>query len=1071
MAYLSVALLGIGAWQGIPVELLPDTEFPRLSVSVNWPGASPETIEAFATSPVEGSIQQIPGVASLSSVTREGSATIDVQFARGTRMDFARIELSERIANLEETLPAGVQPLRVSQWVPQELRDQVRRPFLAYTLSGPFLLEALQNHLESEVHPEIQRISGVSEIVIEGARNRLLEVELDPDRIAALGLSPLDVQLAITSLDIVRDAGAVREGDQEWTVAVRSRPATALDFRNTILPIQGVPSGQGPGTVTVRLDDVGTVRDTFEEPQFHIRTDGLPTVRFTIVKGSGVNTVRLAEAVKARMAELEPDFPPGSSLVLVDDQSEDINREITDLRNRAGVAVVVIFLVLLLFLRSFRTAGIVFATIAFSFLIALNLVYFGGLTLNLMTLMGLALGFGLVVDNSIVVLENIFRRRQEGDTPIEAAERGAREVVLPILASTATTLIVLVPFVYLRGELRILYVPMALVVGLTLVASILVAFTFIPALSARLLGRAGDPAGVGSGIQPAVQPRTRPGIQPRVLAEYPGAGTGIEGPERDILEELPSYRHRPPPLYLRFYAGLLEGTLRFPWVTVAVAGAAVFGSWLLFDANVSRGTLFGGGWGVQRSWIQVSITMPRGTDLERVDDLTRYFEDRIARMPEVERFATTVRPTGSQMIITFPESLEGTAAPLLIEESLRAEAVTFTGAQMRVIGQGPSFGGSGGSGASPNYVITFLGYNYERLAEIAEDFGARILENGRVNEVDTNAAAGALRDRATEFVARVDREASARLELSVREATELIRATLRGAGAQGTVTLGEEPVRFEVKLEGFRDADVQDLLDAVVSTPSGRRLRLGDFTQVEERRVLTQIRRENQQYERSVAWEFLGPPLLGNRVRDDELANTSFPPGYTVRERTPWLMGAEDLSQVRLLLVISIGLIFMVTAGLFESIRHPLCVLLAVPMALIGVFLIFVWTGASFTREAYIGVIMMGGIVVNNAILLVDHINRVRADSGLRLERAILKATLERVRPVLMTTATTVLGLLPLVLFTRTVDSTIWNALTFSLIGGLLSSTLFVLAAIPSFYLIFERIPWGRGGVRARSTG
>jgi HAE1 family hydrophobic/amphiphilic exporter-1 len=1045
MAYLCLALLGVAAWRGLPVELLPNTEFPRLSVHIQWPGASPETIEAFATSPVEGAIQRIASVENLTSATREGLAVIEVQFARGTRMDFTRVELSERLATVQDELPPGVQPLRISQWIPAELRAQVERPFLSFTLSGPFLLEALQQHLEVEVSPEIVQIPGVAEIVVEGARRRVLEVALDPDRIASLGLSPPDVQRALIAMDIVRDAGSVREGDRELSLKILSRAGSSLDVRRAILPVPSQPGGAG-GSVVVRVDDVGVVRDTFEEPRYHYRIQGLPTVRFTVIRAEGVNTVWLADAVKNRISELESRLPPGSQLVLVDDQSEDIHREMTNLRNRAGVAVVVIFLVLVGFLKSLRSAGLIVATIGFSVLIALNVMYYWGLSLNLMTLVGLSLGFGLIVDNAIVVLENIYRRWEEGVLPIDAAERGARDVILPILASTTTTVIIVIPFLYLKGELRILYFPLIVVVGLTLAASILVAFSFIPSLMARVLCRQ------SAGSFPAGAP-----------GYTKGSVTAAASPGGNILDQLPSYQGKKHPAYLTFYAGLLEASLRFPWITLGVATASLGTSWLLFDAHVTRGSLFGGGWGERRSFIQVTIEMPQGADLERVDDLARYFEERIARMPEVERFITSVHDTRATLMVTFSEALEFTAVPRVIEESLRAEAVTFAGVRVRVLGQGLSFG-TAGIGDIPKYSITFLGYNYERLAEIADDFGRRIGEHLRVDEVDTNASAGFfMRDRAIELVARVNREAADRLGVTVQEATRLLQSSLREAGPQGVVTLGEEPVRFEVRLAGYREADVEDLLDTVVSTSAGRPIRLGDFMNIEERQVLTQIRRENQQYERTVTFDFRGPRPLGDLVRDEQIARTVVPPGYSIRERVPWQVSSEELAQIRLVLLVTVGLIFIVTAGFFESIRQPVIVLLAVPMALIGVFLMFAGTGATFTREAYIGVIMMGGIVVNNAILLVDHINRVRRESGLPLDLVVLRGTLERVRPIVMTTTTTVLGLLPLVLFTRNVDATIWNAVTFVLMGGLLSSTLFVLVTVPALYLVLER----PSGIRA----
>ncbi len=1016
MVYASVALLGVAAWNNLPLELLPDASFPRLSVTLQWAGASPETVEAFATSPVEASIRQIKDVERITSNTEEGQANIQVEFHRDADMDFVRMELSERLAALEEELPDGVEGLRVSQYVPQGFEDQASLPFLEYTFTGPFLLEALRLHLDEVVVPDLLQLDGVSEVRVAGGRRRKLEIELEPDRIEALGLQPQAVRAAIQELDLVREAGAVREGEQEWVVTIRSRAADAQEVREAFLP--------GEWASPVRVDDVARIRDTFEDPTSHFRIDGSPAVRFQVVNERGANVVRLAERVKARVAELQALNPPGSEMILNRDQSEQIRAQLSDLRNRAAIAAVVIFLVLLAFIRSFRTAGIVFATIAFSILIALNLVYFGGLSLNLLTLMGLALGFGLIVDNSIVVLENIYRQWEQGASPERAAEKGARDVILPIMASTATTLIVFVPFVYLQGELRIYYLPLAVVVGLTLLASLFVAFTFIPALAARALDAAGPKGTAGSDEREG-------GLAPRYSAEGP-------------------------PIYVRFYSGLLGLTLRAPWVTVAVAAVCFAGSFYLFDNYVNRQALWGGGGLPQRSYISITIDMPRGADLERVDELTRFFEERIDRMPEVERYTTNVGGTRGSLRVDFPEELEFTAVPLVIEEQLRAFSLGFTGARVMVRGMGPAFG-VGGGGSAPNYRITFLGYNYERLAAIAEDLGRRLERHSRIHEVDMNASGGFTRDRATEFVAEIDRDAAARHGVSVQEVAQLLRANIRGGAADGLVMLGGEAVRYEVRLAGFRDADVQSLRERVVTTSRDRRLPLDDLIRVRERRVLTTIRREDQQYERTVAYEFRGPRALGDLIRDQALEATVLPPGYTVQERTPWRISTEDERQMLMVLLVAVGLVFMVTSALFESVRQPLCVLLAVPMALIGVFLIFFYTGASFTREARIGVIMMGGIVVNNAILLVDHINRVRAETDLPFHDAVIRGTLERIRPIFMTTGTTVLGLLPLVLFTRTADATIWNALTYALIGGLLSSTLFVLTTTPALYLLFER--------------
>ncbi|MEX0979980.1 MAG: efflux RND transporter permease subunit [Gemmatimonadota bacterium] len=1012
MTYLAVALLGVAAWQNIPIELLPNTELPRLTIEAQWPGSSPETVEAFLTSPIEATIQQLRGVENVISTSFEGRTQVRVDLARSTDMDFARLDLSERLATLREDLPPGITNLSIRPYIPEEFQTQYNRPFLRYTYTGPYTLEALRAHLDAVVVPELSRIDGVSEVIPMGGRERLLEIELDEDRITALGFTPSMIGQRIAELDLVREAGTVRRGDREWTVTVANRPVSVDEVRDALLPI--------PGGAFVRLGDVGHVRDGFEELRSLYRIDGREAISFIVMREAGSNTVRVADAVKARMAELERLNPGGVRVLLDDDQSEDIRRELTDLRSRAGVSAIVIFLVLLLFLRSFRSAGIIFATIVFSVLISLNLIYFGGLTLNLLTLMGLAMGFGLIVDNSIVVLESVYRKWQAGETPADAAEHGTKQVVLPILAATATTLIVFVPFVYLQGELRIFYVPLAIVVGLTLLASLFVAFTFIPSLGSRVL----DVGGRGGG----------------------GLGMAAAGAE----SASPHKR----PLYIRFYSALVGFTIRMPWIAVAVTVLVFGGSWHLFDTYVTRGVVWGGGWG-QQTYITVNIGLPRGSDLDRTDELARFFEEKLLELPEVERFVTSASATQAQIRVTFPDSLELTQVPVLIKDQMVAYSLGFTGATIRVYGFGPSF--YGGGGGAPNFSMTILGYNYERVRDIAEDVGGRLSSISRIRDIDTNASGNFFqRDRATEFAVRIDRDALSRYDMSVLELVREMQSAVAGRGQQRSVKIGGDDVRYEVKLEGFLDLDVRALEETVVTAPNGTALRLGNVITVTPRDVLSQIHRENQQYQRRVAYEFRGPQRLGEIFHNEAIAATYLPPGYSIEARRQFSWSREERQQIYMVLLISILLVYMVTAALFESLRQPLCVLLTVPMALIGVFLIFFYTNASFTREAYIGVIMMGGIVVNNAILLVDHINRMRRDFRLPLEAAILRGTLERVRPILMTTATTVLGLLPLVLFSAAADSTIWNALAYALIGGLLSSTLFVLTTTPALYALFE---------------
>jgi len=1022
MTYTAVALLGVSAWQKIPIEMLPDTQLPQLTVTGTWRGASPETLEAFLTAPLEATIQQVQGVEKIVSESFEqqgmGTAEIRIEFDRDTDMDFARLDLSERLATLEEELPPGVDRVNVSQYVPEEFQQQ-SQPFLYYTFTGPYTREALRQHLEDVVQDELGQVGGVALVRVFGGRDRRLEINLDEEEIAALGLDAREVGESIRQLDLVQEAGAIRDGDDQYTITIVNRPASAEDVRNAVITAVG-------GT-PVRVSDIASVHDTYEEARSYSRIDSQPSVGFQVVKGVGVNTVRVADAVKARLAELERLSPYATQFDLVYDESEDIERQLTDLRQRAGFSAMVIFIVLLGFLRSFRSAALIFATIAFSVLIALNLIYFGGLTLNLLTLMGLAMGFGLIVDNSIVVLENVYRRWQRGEEAFAAAEGGAREVVLPILASTATTLIVFVPFVYLQGELRVYYVPLAIVVALTLVASIFVAFSFIPALAARFLQ------------------------------------SGRGAPQRDTTARQP--------LYVRFYSDVVSFTVRRPWIAMSVAAMCFGGSYYLFDRYVNTWAMWGGGFG-SRTYIQVNISLPRGSNLERTDQLVRYFEDRVSQMPEVEQYTADVRAQRGSMEITFPESIENTQIPVAIKEQMVAYSHTFTGADVRVYGFGPSFYGGGGS--APNYGIQVLGYNYEKVRDIAESLGRRLERINRVQEVDTNSSSNRFnRDKASEFVIHVDRNRLAQHDLTVNELVSSVGRAVGGSAQLGTVKLGGEEVQYQVQLEDNLDMDVLALQETLIDTPGARRIRLGDVVSVEARDVLARIRRENQQYERTVAYEFRGPQKLGDIWHERIIETTDVPPGYTVQKgNTGFSIRGEERTQIWLVITLALLLVYMVTAALFESLLQPLCVILTVPMALIGVYLIFFYSGASFTREAYVGVIMMFGIVVNNAILLVDHVNGVRRKSpDLPLSEAILKGTLERVRPILMTTATTVLGLLPLVLFGDAAGSNIWDALALVLIGGLLSSTLFVLTITPAAYHVLERAKVRRPSARAADAG
>ena len=1008
-AAIYVALFALGVWSFslIPVEDMPDVEFPRLTVTAMWSGASPEALEAFVTAPLETVIQQVGGVervVSVSSADRRGtgsSARIEVEFERETRMEFARLALGERISSIRDELPEGVVPI-VSPYVPQEFAEESEE-LLSFSLTGPYTFSRLGEIADEEIAAALRGMPGVSAVQVRGAERREIAIELDRGRLEALGLRPELVRGRIQELSTPRAPGSVELDGRQLAISVRTRAIEVSDIEDMIV----LSRPDGP----VRVGDLGQVRDQTEDPYSFWRINGQPTISLGVYRQSGTNVIRVADRVKAEMAELAETLPAGTQIELRRDQSDTIREQITDLRLRAIAAALVIFLVLMLFLRSIGAVLVVFATIGFSVLIAVNFLYLGGFSLNLLTLAGLAWGFGLVVDNGIVVLENVERHRRGGASPPQAASRGARQVVLPVIAATMTTAIVLVPFLFLQGELRVYYLPLSYAVGFSIIASLFVAFTFVPALAARVTG-------IGARRTPTASRTAAPGF------------AGAE------------------PFYIRGYRALLGFGLRHPALVALVCLGSLGGSWYLFDTHVSKGTRWSG-FGGQDTYIRIIIEFPRGAGLDRTDELARSFEAKLATLDEVERYDVQVQANYALINAWFPDELELTSVPVAIKDQMVAYSYGFSGVDVRVYGFGPSFYGGGSS--PPNYSIQVLGYSYLTVQEIAEELASRLTRFSRIRDVDPNASGGwYTRDKEFEYFVEPNRDELAAYNISVSELLDYVAANIQGQPQRSRIRVGGEEVQFAVKLDGYREFDFFDLSDLRVPVEGDEEVRLAGVANVGRRDVMASILREDQQYERTVAWEFRGPPKLGDLVRDEVINAMELPPGYRIEKSRYGGWTTEETTQMWLVLAFSILLIYMVTAGLFESLAAPFVVLFSLPFALIGVFLIFFYTNATFTDTAFIGTIMMGGIVVNNAILVVYHIGALR--ERLPTMDAIVQGTLERVRPILMTTLTTVFGLLPLILFAPSQDQNIWNALALATIGGLISSTLFVLVAIPVAY-------------------
>ncbi|GBE27610.1 Efflux pump membrane transporter BepE [bacterium BMS3Bbin03] len=997
MAALAILFTGLASLGHLPLELTPNVSFPKLSVVTRWPDTSPETMEAFVTSPIEAVANTVTNVRSVNSISEEGQSAVDIEFNRGTHMDFAAMELSEKLSLVRENFPYGVLPPQIQKYVPKEF--QTGR-FLSYHLTGNVPLAKIRQYALSHIRTSLLSIEGVADVQVFGGQDPELQIEIDPQKLRTFGLSVQQITSVLHDLNVRLASGKIIRETRQYDLIAQNPPANIQQIRNRILT-----SRRGS---LIRVGDVAAVHFGTRLPRSLTRINGNPAVVISIEKEIGTNTIKVADRVFNRLAQLKKNFPPGLRLIKERDQSQKIRKALSRLSSRAIFSIAVIFLILLLFLRNLISPIVILSSIFFSVLLTINLFYFAHVGLNLLTLAGLALGFGMLVDNSIVVFDNIHRCYGHGLTPLEAALKGTGDVALPIVASTLTTVAAFIPFLYLTGELRIYYLPFALAVGLSLLSSLLVAFTLIPSLTVQILKhKAHGPSQI---------------LKSTVNLQETSMG------------------------YVRFLAFFL----RHKGFTIFVTLLLFAGSYYLFDRYVTKGRIWS--WG-EDTYLLVTIRMPTGSEIARTDSLAVFFESKLVGHPNIDKTYTDVYPEYARIEIQFAPAVRYTAFPLILRDRLINIATQIGGANVGVFGFGQGF--TRGGVTAPSFSIEVLGYNFNEVRHIAEKLGKKLKRNPRIRNVNTNASFWWSGSNLFETVLHIDLEKLDRFHLTVEQVLQDIRSYLQENLSWQRIRLQGREIDIRLKMRHSREFSMADLKRLILTDSQKEQVRLSQVAFIGQRQVMARIVRKNQQYQRLVSFEFRGPWQMGDKYLDEIIKSSSLLPGYKMTRAKFFFLQETEKRQIYWVMAFSLLLVYMVTAGLFESLVYPFVVILTVPMALIGVFLIFYLTGANFDRSAYIGVILLAGIVVNNAIVLVDHINSLRR-KGLVLPDAIIQGARDRVRPILMTSLTTILGLFPLVLFGEA-QKGIWYALSLSTIGGLVSSTLLVLIVIPVVYVIFSK--------------
>ena len=992
MVYLMLIVVGVVALRTLPVDLLPKIEFTELTVRVNYPNVGPEEIEQIITDPLENVVSGLPNLERVTSRSQEGSSRIRLRFARGTDIDEAANDLRAALDRIRDDLPPEADTPRIFKL---DL-DMVEVVSLAATSSRD--LATLTRLLEDDLARRFEQIPGVGAITLRGGVRREIRVELDRDRLRASGLTALDVQQALLAENVTLPAGNVKSGTSDLYVRALGE-YTSVDqvARTVVAEVRGKP---------VRVRDVATVRDGFEDPHYLVEMNGAPAVTVGIQKQSGANTVAVARAVKREMARINAERAD-IQLAVVSDQSEFIRQSITSVRNSALWGSLLAVAVLYYFLRRRSATAIIAVSIPISVIATFGLLFFGGLTLNQMTFGGLALGVGLIVDSAIVVLESIVRKREEGGlAPEEAARVGAREVAGAIVASTLTTCIIFLPVVFARTTSGALFQALALVVVFALACSLLVALTLVPMLAARFL-------------------HVR------------------EAAERDRSRFFQGFRR----LETR-YTALLSAALRHRGRVFAVTGLLLAGAlllWPLIPVELAPRT--------EADEIDIELEMARGTNIA----VSRTYLD------ELERKIRGVLPDTDVAIVSNEVRGDSAAVELKLEprdqrtmgSTEMADAVRAAvdgevpGAEIDVEAQqglwmlNRVFSSGGGSAIE----LELRGFDLGRADRLAADMRHRIERLPGITDVRVSRREGQPEERLL-----LDRERISELGLSVREVGRTLMANVGGLEA-GRFREGGDEFVITVRLRPEDRLRASDLDNVVLRTPDGATVPLSTLVERRRGRGPEEIDRVDGRRVTYITANLEGGLALGDAVEEirGALSDFTLPEGFGLVYGGQYEEQLAARRDFGIAILMALVLVYMLMAAQFERFLDPLIVMLSVPVALVGVVPALLLTGTTLNIQSVMGLIMLIGIVVNNAIVLVDAVNLLRREYRMGAADAVIEAGRLRLRPILMTTGTTVLGLLPLALGLGT-GAEIQAPLARVVIGGLLASTGVSLVLIPVAY-------------------
>lgn len=1008
MITLIVLLMGGVSLSRIPIDLYPNFEIPIVIVSTDYEGAGPQEVENLVTKPIEEVSGTIQNIKSIRSVSSEGNSLVILEFAFNTDMNFAALDVREKLDFISGLLPEETGKPVVLKIDPNAL------PIIEVSVTAKGAVDT-QFLVEKELKPRLERIDGVASVAISGDVESEIEVVFDDKLLQYynIDIGQIAQQLRIENLNL--PGGSVEKGSAKLSVRSLGEFDSIEAVKN--LPITLQQTNNLPATI--RLQDLARI-NLVEKPTTTItKVNGEPALTMSIQKQSGVNTVQVADRILAEVEALQKAYND-LSIKVSQDQSQFIRISIQNVTTSAVSGALLAVAILYLFLRNVRTTLIIGISIPVSIVATFILLFYQGITLNLMTLGGLALGIGMLVDNSIVVLENIYRYRQMGHSKVDAAVDGTKEVAMAVTASTLTTIAVFLPISFVEGITATIFRELALTVTFSLSASLVVALTLVPMLSSQLL-KIDEQMG-----------QTHHGKSRLFDFFYNAFDRFFSGIDRA-------------------YQGLLKVALRHR-ILALLASITIFGASLL--------SIYGTGVEyfptLDQGEFSIDIQLPDGNKLEATETVVDQMVTRLKQTPEVAAIYESVGSSGNQFLAANAENsgrLRVQLTPMenrnretqAIADEFRQWAKTIPGAEIEVSVTSMGFGGMSGAPVS----VTIKGNELLTLETISSDV-VKMLEGVEgTREIENSSTLGN-----EEVLVHLNRNKLAYYGLSGYTVATQVRTALSGQTATSLKVEGKA-YNVVLKRDSVYSQGLQRLKQLPLTGPYGT-VPLSEISEVVQNRGPSAINRSDQSRVVTVSAQIIGRDL-GAVVDDLERALASYevPLDYTITiagENADMESAFKDL---RLALILAVVIVYMVMAAQFESLIHPFTILLTIPMSFSGALLALWATGKTLSVPSFIGMIMLAGIVVNNAIVLVDYINTRRA-SGEPLFEAIANAGPIRLRPILMTTLTTVLGLLPLA-FGVGEGSEAQAPLATAVIGGLSLSTLLTLVLIPVVYSYFEQ--------------